>query len=94
LFQAFRRRYQFADRSRRELFRDALHARIGDESARFLIFQAVRERDPEMLRVFGTFPLAFENLRRMPNLLKELVNRFAPEFAEKINTRAKRKTLD
>jgi hypothetical protein len=41
-----------------------------------------------MLKIFGNFPLAFENLHRMPSLLKELVKRFASPFAQDIIARA------
>ena len=79
LFRAFERLRKDADKTRKELFRDALCSRIGDEPTRFLILQAVRERDEEMLKIFGSFPLAFENLHRMPSLQKEIIQRFGKQ---------------
>jgi hypothetical protein len=88
LFSALERLRKDADKARKELFRDALCSRIGDEAARFLILQSVRECDDRMLKIFGSFPLAFENLHRMPSLLKELVQRFAKPFANEILAKA------
>ena|ERR1700730_12505989 len=89
LFRAFERLHKDADKTRKELFRNALCAKIGDEFARILVLQSVREKDKDMLKIFGSFPLAFENLHRMPSLLKELVQRFAKPFAEEILAKAK-----
>jgi hypothetical protein len=89
LFGAFARLYDDADKARKQLFRDALCSRIGDELARTLILQAVRERDEAMLTIFGKFPIAFENLHRMPTLMEELVDRFAKSFKDEIMGRAK-----
>ena len=84
LFGAFKRLHEVADDARKRLFRDVLNARIGDEAARLLIFQAVRERDESALMIFGSFPFAFQNLHRMESLRIELVRRFAKPFAKEI----------
>lgn len=79
LFAGFALLYGVADNSRKQLFRDALCSKIGDELARILILQSVREQDQEMLTIVGKFPMEFENLHRMPTLKKQIVLRFVGE---------------
>jgi hypothetical protein len=89
LFRALARLYDDGDTANKQLFRDALCSTIGDEMARLLILQAICERDEGMLINFGKFPMAFENLHRMPALMEELLERFAKPFKEDIMKRAK-----
>jgi len=89
LFAALGQIYKQANRKQQAIFRHALHSRIGDEAVRFLILQAVAEKDEETLRIFGSFPLGFENLHRMPSVMGELARRFAAPFANEIITNAK-----
>ena len=84
LFYALKHLYDYANPSQKVLFRHSLNARIGDERARFLILQAIAEEDKDTLKVFGKFPLAFENLHRMRTLQREIVHRFAKEFEKEI----------
>jgi hypothetical protein len=88
LFEALAHLHSLANRSQKILLRHLLNVKIGDEGARFLIFQALAERDRKMLKTFGKFPLAFENLHRMPVLQKRLVRRFAKRYASEILKRA------
>jgi hypothetical protein len=89
LFYALEHLYDYANRSQKVLFRHSLNARIGDERARFFILQAIAEKDEGTLKVFGKFPLAFENLHRMPTLQREIVRHFAAEFEAEILRRIK-----
>jgi hypothetical protein len=86
LFYALKHLYDYANPSQKVLFR---HSLIGDERARFLILQAIAEEDKDTLKVFGKFPLAFENLHRMRTLQREIVHRFAKEFEKEILQRTK-----
>jgi hypothetical protein len=80
LFLALDNLRSAADRDHRPLLTYALRAQIHDEAARFLILQAVKEWDEEMLTIFARLGVPFETLNSLPELRDVLTERFPPSL--------------
>lgn len=77
LFFALDRLRDVADAKRRPLLVHALQSQVHDEAARFLILQAVKEMDEEVLNVFVRFGIPFNTINQLPEVRDELKRRYA-----------------